>query len=81
MERFCGVGILGFNSPEWLFSSVGAIFAGGLSSGIYSTSSADTVQYLGSHAPYHVFCVENLEELKRVTAGKTVKEAFPEVKK
>lgn len=28
LERFHGVGIIGFNSPEWLISDLGAIFAG-----------------------------------------------------
>ncbi|XP_035514167.1 long-chain-fatty-acid--CoA ligase ACSBG2-like [Morone saxatilis] len=30
LERYHGVGILGFNSPEWFISDVGCIFAGGL---------------------------------------------------
>lgn len=28
LERFHSVGILGFNSPEWFISAVGAVFAG-----------------------------------------------------
>lgn len=28
LERFHSVAILGFNSPEWFISAVGAIFAG-----------------------------------------------------
>ncbi|KAL7828954.1 hypothetical protein SRHO_G00325880 [Serrasalmus rhombeus] len=28
LERFHGVGILGFNSPEWFIADIGAIFAG-----------------------------------------------------
>lgn len=28
LERFHGVGILGFNSPEWFISDIGCIFAG-----------------------------------------------------
>jgi len=43
LDKFHGVGILGHNSPEWMFSSCGAIFAGGLSVGIYSTSSAEVI--------------------------------------
>ena len=31
-----GVGIIGFNSPEWLFSDLGCVFAGGLATGIAS---------------------------------------------
>lgn len=28
LERYHGVCILGFNSPEWLFANLGAIYAG-----------------------------------------------------
>ena len=28
VQPFCGVGLLGTNSPEWLIASLGAIFAG-----------------------------------------------------
>jgi len=28
LERHCGVGIIGFNSPEWFIADLGAIFAG-----------------------------------------------------
>jgi len=28
LERHRGVGIIGFNSPEWFISDLGAIFAG-----------------------------------------------------
>ena len=28
LEPYNGVGIIGFNSPEWLFSDLGAIYAG-----------------------------------------------------
>jgi len=28
LERYRGVGIIGFNSPEWFISDLGAIFAG-----------------------------------------------------
>ncbi|TNN23793.1 Long-chain-fatty-acid--CoA ligase ACSBG2 [Liparis tanakae] len=28
LERYHGVGILGFNSPEWFISDIGCIFAG-----------------------------------------------------
>jgi len=28
LEQYCSVGIIGFNSPEWLIADLGAIFAG-----------------------------------------------------
>ena len=48
LERQRGVGIMGFNSPEMMFSFMASVFAGGLSCGIYPTSSGDTVSYLGT---------------------------------
>ena len=47
LERQKGVGIMGFNSPEMIFSFLASVFAGGLSCGIYPTSSGETVSYLG----------------------------------
>ena len=38
LERFHAVCILGFNAPEWFISQMGAIMAGGLSVGIYTTN-------------------------------------------
>jgi len=38
LERFCSVGILGFNAPEWFIAQMGAIMAGGFSVGIYTTN-------------------------------------------
>ncbi|GLV37665.1 bubblegum [Carabus blaptoides fortunei] len=40
LQKFHGVCILGFNSPEWFFSCLGAICAGGISTGIYTTNSS-----------------------------------------
>ncbi len=81
LERFGGVGILGRNSPEWFMSSVGAVTAGGLTVGLYATNSPETNSYIGGHAPFHVFCVEDEGELRRVLDGRALAEAFPTVRK
>lgn len=44
-----GVTIIGYNSPEWLCADVGAIMAGGMPAGIYTTNSADQVRYITDH--------------------------------
>ncbi|KAH8059637.1 decanoate-CoA ligase [Aureococcus anophagefferens] len=44
-----GVGIVGFNSKEWLIADLGAVLAGGFASGIYSTNGPDAVQYESGH--------------------------------
>ena len=47
LSPFGGVGILTPNCPEWFFSGLGAVFAGGLSVGVYNTSSPEMVSYIG----------------------------------
>lgn len=81
LSRFNGVGIMGSNGPEWFLSGQGAIFAGGVSVGIYATNSPELVSYIANHAPLNLLCIENLPLLDRVLAGRTMREAFPTVKK
>uniref|UniRef100_A0A8D2DRH0 long-chain-fatty-acid--CoA ligase n=1 Tax=Sciurus vulgaris TaxID=55149 RepID=A0A8D2DRH0_SCIVU len=66
LQRFHGVGILGFNSVEWLVAALGAILAGGLSVGIYATNSADACQYVITHAKVNVLLVENDQQLRKI---------------
>ena len=63
LSRGQGVVILGFNRPEWFLSDVGAIAAGGVPAGIYTTSSADQCRYIARHAEAAVAVVENREYL------------------
>ena len=58
-----GVGIMGNNCPEWFLCSIGAIFAGGLSCGIYTTNSPQTVSYIAQHAPLDVLVFEDPDML------------------
>ena len=39
LARHHAVGIVGFNAPEWFIAQAGAIFAGGISCGVYTTNS------------------------------------------
>ena len=60
------VGIMSCNNPQWFLSSMAAIFAGGLSTGIYTTNAPPTVKYIVDHAPIDILVLENpaiLEEL------------------
>ena len=66
LEPSNGVGIMSYNNPQWFLSSMGAIFAGGLSTGIYTTNSPTTVKYIVDHAPLDIMVLENesiLQEL------------------
>ena len=59
-----GVAIMGFNRPEWFLADVGAIAAGGIPAGIYTTSTAEQCQYIAHHAEAAVAVVENVQYLE-----------------
>uniref|UniRef100_A0A8C5PA81 Long-chain-fatty-acid--CoA ligase ACSBG1 n=1 Tax=Leptobrachium leishanense TaxID=445787 RepID=A0A8C5PA81_9ANUR len=66
LEPFHSVGILGFNSPEWFISAVGAVFAGGIVTGIYSTNSPEACHYVASDCKANVIVVENRKQLEKI---------------
>ncbi|XP_028014928.1 long-chain-fatty-acid--CoA ligase ACSBG2 isoform X1 [Eptesicus fuscus] len=66
LERFHGVGILGFNSVEWFIASLGTILAGGLCVGIYATNSAEACQYVITQAKVNILMVENDLQLQKI---------------
>jgi len=68
LKRFHGVGILGFNAPEWHISAVGSMLAGGLPSGIYTTNSVDATRYVAEHSRANIMVVEDEEQLAKVEA-------------
>ncbi len=68
LEPGKGVAILSYNRPEWFFSSLGAIFAGGLPAGIYTTNSPEQCHYIAEHAECAVAIVENDVQLDKFLA-------------
>lgn len=77
LERFHGVGILGFNSPEWFISDVGCIFAGGLATGIYTTNSPEACRYVADSCEANIMVVENQKQLDKILQ---VKDQLPHLK-
>ncbi|KAK7173629.1 hypothetical protein R3I93_003449 [Phoxinus phoxinus] len=77
LERFHGVGILGFNSPEWFIADVGCILAGGLATGIYTTNSPEACQYVADNCAANVLVVENNKQLIKILQ---VKDQLPHLK-
>jgi long-subunit acyl-CoA synthetase (AMP-forming) len=59
-----GVAIMGFNRPEWFLADIGAIAAGGIPAGIYTTVTAEQCQYISDHAEAAVAVVENAKYLE-----------------
>nr|XP_033792785.1 long-chain-fatty-acid--CoA ligase ACSBG2-like [Geotrypetes seraphini] len=66
LQRFHGVVILGYNSPEWLFANIGAILAGGLSAGIYMTSSPEACQHIAENCEANIIVVEDHQQLTKI---------------
>ncbi|XP_056459415.1 long-chain-fatty-acid--CoA ligase ACSBG2 [Gadus chalcogrammus] len=66
LERYHGVGILGFNSAEWFIADIGAILAGGFGVGIYTTNSAEACQYVADNCKANVIVVENNKQLQKI---------------
>jgi len=62
------VAILGDNRPEWLYSHIGTMTAGGATCGIYATSAPEQVRYLLQHAEARCLFVENEEQLEKTLA-------------
>ncbi|XP_077796182.1 long-chain-fatty-acid--CoA ligase ACSBG1 isoform X2 [Macaca mulatta] len=66
LERAHSVAILGFNSPEWFFSAVGTVFAGGIVTGIYTTSSPEACQYIAYDCCANVIMVDTQKQLEKI---------------
>ncbi|XP_077462947.1 long-chain-fatty-acid--CoA ligase ACSBG2 isoform X2 [Stigmatopora argus] len=77
LERYHGVGILGFNSVEWFIADVGAILAGGFAVGIYTTNSPEACQYVANNCQANVIVVENHKQLQKILQ---VQESLPHLK-
>lgn len=60
-----GVAIIGYNCPQWFFADVGAIFAGGIPAGIYTTNSAEQCAYIAAHAEAPIAVVEDQKQLAK----------------
>src|SRR5947207_7668837 len=59
------VTIIGFNCPEWFIADLGAIAAGAIPAGIYTTNTAEQCQYVAEHCAARVAFVENHEQLAK----------------
>jgi len=69
-----GIVIIGNNSPEWLIADVGAILAGGMPAGIYTTSSPEQVRYISAHCEAEIAFADNAEQTAKFLA---VREHLP----
>ncbi|XP_019848922.1 PREDICTED: long-chain-fatty-acid--CoA ligase ACSBG2-like [Amphimedon queenslandica] len=77
LEAHHGVGILGFNSPEWFFTYIGAIMAGGIATGIYTTNNKETCQYIAKDCRAQIFFCENETQVNKLLEAK---DSLPDLK-
>ncbi|XP_044516222.1 long-chain-fatty-acid--CoA ligase ACSBG1 [Gracilinanus agilis] len=66
LERVHSVAVLGFNSPEWFISAVGTVFAGGILTGIYTTSSPEACQYIAHDCKANIILVDTQKQLEKI---------------
>jgi long-chain acyl-CoA synthetase len=66
LERGDRVAILGENRPEWLICHLASMTAGGVTCGVYPTSSPEQVAYVVGHSESKVLFVENEEQVDKV---------------
>jgi long-chain-fatty-acid--CoA ligase ACSBG len=59
------INILGFNAPEWFIASNGAILAGCIGAGIYTSNNADACHYITEHSKAEVVVLEGNGQLKK----------------
>jgi long-chain acyl-CoA synthetase len=62
-ERVC---VIGENRPEWLYSDLGIQCAGGITTGIYATSSSEQIHYVLDHSEARFIVVEGEEQLDKL---------------
>ena len=65
LRRGENVAVLGENRPEWLYCHLGIMAAGGVTCGIYATSSPEQIEYLLGHCEARLLFVENEEQLEK----------------
>jgi long-subunit acyl-CoA synthetase (AMP-forming) len=60
-----GIALIGNNGPEWLIADVGAILAGAVPAGIYTTSSPEQVSYITDHCDAKVAFADTPEQVDK----------------
>ena len=60
-----GVSLIGENSPEWVYTDLGTMHAGGITVGVYATNSWEQCQYVVDHSGSRFYFVENEEQLDK----------------
>ena len=76
-QKFDTINIIGFNAPEWFFANFGAIAAGGVPAGIYTTNSSEACSYITEHSKAKVVVCEGVKQLEKYY---DISKSLPELK-
>lgn len=60
------VGILGFNSPGWIYAHLGTMYNGGISVGLYPSSTPDACKYIINNTNIELLVVEDAIQLEKI---------------
>ena len=63
-----GVTLIGANCPEWVIADVGAILAGAMPAGIYTTNSPEQVRYITEHCEAKVAFADSPAQVAKFVA-------------
>ncbi|HXG94673.1 MAG TPA: long-chain fatty acid--CoA ligase [Blastocatellia bacterium] len=77
LEKQTAVCILMGNVPQWPASDVGTIIAGGVSVGLYPTSSAEQCRYIINHSDAEFVLVDTRAQIEKILS---IREHLPKVK-
>jgi len=66
LEKGDRVAIISENNPEWLYSDMGILAAGGVTVGIYPTDSPEQVEYVVGHSGSRFYIAEDEEQLDKI---------------
>merc|ERR1719350_2532752 len=77
LEQHRSVAVLGANSPEWFSCAVGAVMAGGLVTGVYTTNTTEAVHYQLKHSMTNIAVVDGKAQLEKVLA---VRDKLPDLR-
>lgn len=64
-----GIAIMGYNSPEWIFTFTGGLMANSLVTGIYITNEPEACMYQINHSESEIVVVETATHLARIRAN------------
>ena len=60
------VSVIADNCPEWLYTDLGTMSAGGVTNGIYTTDAAKQIEYIVNDSGTRFFFAENEEQLDKI---------------